>query len=290
MMDFIKKIEEARMTKTGAGQRKLTYTDCTERLYLSVLILELARRYPKYNKQVRSYADSTARHKGYDVFRLETSDLYNFIFFVAGPEEAQDRLQDPSAAKRLAKTTTVPTLILNRYLEALRLGKTPANASHVISKLETGLKIQNNQYKDIRRGLSRYAGLSDNAKKELVTTLLFAARAKLRSSDIISLLEKLAIDNNLETSNVIDTEPTTSVPDLSREGRDIANYRYLVGTKNVAMVKKFLDQARTNSAIPSNMLKAYLPAIRMIDNIVKGGPAFIQQLKLLEDRAKKSRK
>jgi hypothetical protein len=36
------------------------------------------------------------------------------------------------------------------------------------------------------------------------------------------------------------------------------------------------------------MVRAYMPAIKTIDNIVKGGPAFISMLKALERRALQS--
>jgi len=289
-MDFIKDLEEARMTRTGTDQRKLTYADCTERLYLSLLVLELLRRNPKFSSKVKSYADNTSRYNGYDKFRLGASDMYNFIYFVSGPEEAQDRLRDPGAAKIAAKQSTLSLNVLNGYLHKLRAGVLLVDAEQIILKVEKSLKVTNTDYKEIRRGITHFESLSDTSKKKVVTKLLFAARAKLRSSDLIDDLEKLATDGNFETSAVLDTEPTISTPDLSQQGPDIANYRYLVGAKNIAMTKKFLDQARNNNGVPNIMLQAYLPVIQMIDNIVKGGPGFIQQLKVLEKRAKKSRK
>lgn len=286
-MDFIKELQEARLTRQGGS--KFTYTDCTERLYLSVLVLELLRRYPNHQKNVREYADNTSRYRGYDRFRIGASDLHNFIYFVDGPEEAQDKLRDPDAAKEMATRITLPTSTLNGYLESLRHGKAPSNADEVVLKLENSLKISNTDYKAIRRAMTRYESLPARAKKQLVTRLLYAARAKLRSGDIIDDLEKLAAERDLETRGVVDTEPTVSVPDLTSGGRDLANYRFLVGSKNLALTKHLLDRAKNGQAVSGNMLEAYLPIMQMVDNIVKGGPSFIQQLKVLEKRAKNSR-
>jgi hypothetical protein len=36
-------------------------------------------------------------------------------------------------------------------------------------------------------------------------------------------------------------------------------------------------------------VQAYLPAIEMIDDIVKAGPGYIQMLRALQNRAKKAR-
>jgi hypothetical protein len=77
------------------------------------------------------------------------------------------------------------------------------------------------------------------------------------------------------------------MPDLSTTGAELALYRYLVGDKNLALTKKFLEQAKDGKAASANMVQAYMPAIEMLDDIVKAGPAFIQNLRALHKRAKK---
>ena len=63
-----------------------------------------------------------------------------------------------------------------------------------------------------------------------------------------------------------------------------------VGAKGLVGTKKFLDTAGAGKTVPAPFVQAYLPAIKMLDNIVKGGPGFIQMLRSLEKRAKSSRK
>jgi len=65
-------------------------------------------------------------------------------------------------------------------------------------------------------------------------------------------------------------------------------YRYLVGDRNLALTKKFLEQAKDGKAASANMVAAYLPAIKMIDDIVKAGPGAVQQLRAVHKRAKRS--
>ena len=45
-MDFIQELHEARLTRNTSGLKALTYTDCCERAYLTLLVLELLRRFP----------------------------------------------------------------------------------------------------------------------------------------------------------------------------------------------------------------------------------------------------
>ena len=132
--------------------------------------------------------------------------------------------------------------------------------------------------------------VTNNEKQSTITRLLLASRAKLRTSDIIGSLEELVAKKDLETYRVTDPEPKVSVPDIDVTGKDLAGYRYLVGAKNLMLTKKFLQLAKDNKSVPANILQAYLPAIIMIDNIVKGGPGFVQMLRTLENRAKKTPK
>ena len=288
-LDFLSSLFEERMTRDSRDQKVLTYTDCAERLYLTLLILQLLNQYPTYRQIATRYARET-KHSNYDRFRMYSTDLYNFVYFVTGDEEAINKLKDPKNAMQMRKKSSFPTMAFNRYLGALQQGLIAPSIMQVFLNIETGLQIRNADYKSIRRSLFQFNTLSVRDKQNLVTRLLHAARAKLRSSDSIEHLEKLAADRNLETGRVNDAEPKVSVPDVSTQGRDLALYRYLVGGKNLVAVKRFIDSALSGKSIPSSIVGAYLPAIQLIDDIVKAGPAFVSVLKALQSRAKKTRK
>jgi len=288
-MDFVSSLFEARMTRDSGDQKVLTYTDCSERLYLTLLILQLLNQYPTYRQLASKYARDT-KHSNYDRFRMYSTDLYNFVYFVTGNEEALNKLKDPESAKAMRKKSSFPTMAFNRYLMALQQGLIAPSIMQVFLNIENGLRISNTDYKNIRRNVFLFNSITEREKQNLVTRLLHAARAKLRSSDIIEYLEKLASDRNLETGRVDDREPTISIPDISTQGRDLAMYRYIVGGSNIVATKRFIDLALNGKSIPGSLVQAYLPAIKMIHDIVKAGPSFVSVLKALQSRAQKSRK
>jgi len=288
-MNFIKDLHESRMTKDNGSSKKLTYTDCGERAYLTLLALETMRQYPDFKGYVQRYCKKTSGFELYKFYRIMGTDLYNFIYFLVGDDSAQDKLKDPGAAKRLKAKTILPVAAINRHINALAQGKEPTQTSQLLLKLEGALNITNTDYKAIRRNLVSYNKLTRADKRLLVTRLIFAVRAKLRSSDIIEDFEKFAQIKDLEKTNVTDPEPTVSRPDIATQPGDLALYKYLVGSKNLALTKKFLEMAKDGKAASSNMVQAYLPAIQMIDDIVQGGPAYVQQLRALQQRAKKTR-
>ena len=105
MLEFLQDLQEARMTRNENNQRVLTYTDCCERLYLSLLVVDLLRRFPKYFRSAQNYSHLTTRYPNYKSFKLSGSDLYNFMYFVDGDGSAQDKLKNPGAAKKMRSIT-----------------------------------------------------------------------------------------------------------------------------------------------------------------------------------------
>jgi len=288
-MEFLTELHEARMTRDSGNQRVLTYTDCCERLYLTMLTLELLRRYPQFAPVAHGYAKKTTDRDSYKHFRMYATDLYNFAYFVQGDTEALAKLKDPKSATAMRLRTTLPAMAFNRYLIALSSGRTSTVSDQkVFLDIESALHITNTDYKAVRRNIFNLTRLGTADKKKTVTRLLYAVRAKLRSSDIIEHLEALAAVRDLESAKIRDPEPTVSIADISVTARDLGFYRYLLGTKNLMLAKKFIELAKDGKPIPPQMVRAYMPAIKSIDNIVKAGPAFISMLKALERRALQS--
>lgn len=101
--------------------------------------------------------------------------------------------------------------------------------------------------------------------------------------DYQQILSEIAAEENLD-------EDAWARIEKRVKAREIALYRYIVGTQNLMLAKKFLDLAEDGKSIPSSLVKGYLPAIEMIDEIVQAGPAYVQLLRALHSRAKKARK
>ena len=178
-----------------------------ERLYLSLLVVDLLRRFPKYFRAAQNYSHLTTRYPNYKSFKLSGSDLYNFIYFVDGDGSAQDKLKNPGAAKKMRKVTHLPTLQINGFLTTIANGKNPDSSNSLFINLESAIRINNTDYKNMRRAIGNFESLTSEDRKKNVTRLLYAVRAKLRSSDIIDDLEKLAVEKNFEVGSVDDNEP-----------------------------------------------------------------------------------
>lgn len=289
MMEFIKDIHEARMTRDERNTRVLTYTDCCERMYLTLLCLEIMRHFPGHSKFVKNYANRTSSRGVWRNFSSFNTDLYNLIYFVKGDKDAINKLRDPGAAQRMRDKTHLNVMALNRYLTQLANDTKPTQVSEFFMDLEQKLKIDNSTYKTVRRFATNLYKSSQSDKEKYVTLLVFAVRAKLRNSDIIDDFEKFVQSKDFESDKVIDLEPTVSIPDVGAQ-RGLLYYKYLVGQENLMMARNFLKAANQGKAIPGQFAQGYMPIIKMIDDIVQAGPTYISQLQNVHQRAKKGSK
>jgi len=289
-MEFIKDIHEARMTRDSNNARKLTYTDCCERAYLILLCVEAMRHHMPFATFARKYAKKTCEKNNYNTYSMFSTDLYNFLYFIQGDEDAMQKLKDPEAAIKTRKSITLPSMAVNRYLAQLGNDARPTDVPSLFMKVEAALKITNGDYQSIRRAVANIAKLSRTEKEKTLTRLAFAVRAKLRDSDVIEEFEKFITVKDYEVDTVKDPEPTVSVPDLPGATSGLQYYRYLVGQENIMMAKKFLDTAKNGGTVPAQYVQGYLPIVKMIDDIVQAGPAYIQNLRVIHQRAKKNLK
>jgi len=285
-MDFIKELSEARLTKDSFNQKKLTYTDCLEKAYLIFLAIEAMRKFPSATPFIREYSKDSI-NPNYKHFKISGTDLYNLLYFINGDEHALGKLKDPSSAQEMQDKVVLPLRDIETYLTSISKGNNPNMVQQFFIRLENSFLINDSNYKNIRRSFVNFDKINVTDKKAIITKLLFSLRAKLRDSDIIEKFSNLVSEKGLESDKVPDTEPTFSKPDLSSIENRFINYRLLLDKpENIFFIKKFLELSRDGKSIPSQYVAAYLPIIKIVDDIVNAGAASISLLLSLQKRTK----
>lgn len=292
MMEFIKEIHEARMTRNSSDQKSLTYSDCCEKMFLILCMIEVMRYDANNNLFLQDYLRKTTSGDGYRQFRMANTDLYNFLYFVGGDNDAMDKLKDPGSAKQIRRNTQVPIMTINGYLTQVRANPTSSaiQSFNIFYQVQNSLRQQTSKYSTLRRDIGNFPKLHISKKQEVITQLLHAAQAKLRASDIIDYYSTWAGSNRLIDPTVKDTEIDISQPDLEKSPSDVSYYRLIVGNENAVRATKFVEYAAQGKATPINFIQSYLPIIQMVHDFVKAGPVAISQLKLLHQRIKKLNK
>lgn len=288
--EFLHDIQEARMTRNSSNQRMLSYTDCKERAYLILLMMQVMRHYRSHRDTSAKYAYKTVMYRDYTRHRVDSSDLYNLFYFITGDEQALSKLKNPEAAAKERKNTLISVGNLNGYLRDMAKNTTPSKSdTEKLFQLERELNIAMADYKTLRRRVASFATDTQTDRQQTVTRLLFAGRARLSDSDFLQQFSKLALDKNLEDLSKTSPEYVVSTPDNVSQA-DVVNYRYLVPITTLPFVAKFIESVNAGRTAPAQFVQAYAPVIRMVNDIVKAGPAYIAQLKILHARAVKNTK
>lgn len=73
------------------------------------------------------------------------------------------------------------------------------------------------------------------------------------------------------------------------DNREVAYYAMLVGRTNALKAKLSKDRIEEGKTVPSSLITGYQPVAELINDIVLAGPNYINLLKNLHQRAKRSR-
>jgi hypothetical protein len=229
-------------------------------------------------------------YRDYQRFRVDSSDLYNFLHFVTGDEDTLGKLKNPGAASLARKNVRLSVGKLNGYLRNIATGSTPSKTDYqVLMTVERELKIQNSHYKELRRRLADFSTATPVERQQIATRLIFAARTKLSDSDLIPMFSKLVADKNLENYNSTNPEPEVSVADAG-DITSVQNYKFITNISRLPFINQFMDRATQGKSIPGHLVNSYYPILKMVHEIIIAGPAYIEQLKQVHNRAKNSRK
>ena len=107
----------------------------------------------------------------------------------------------------------------------------------------------------------------------------------LTDDQISEFLDEIA---QLEDLDQIDEDAWARI-EKRVTGREIALYALLVDRDKLMLAKQFVELASKKKSIPSPMVVAYQPIIEMMDDIIRAGPSYVQLLKVLHNRAKRSK-
>ena len=279
---FIKYVAEGRVVRRATDLQRYTFQEICEKIYLSFLTLSLLKNLNLTKNWVRSYARDTITYGAFDKIRYTANDLHNMLAVVDGDPEITKKLANKNSAMALRQRQSVPTLAVKRYLRLLN------SDYEFLSIMEKALGISNSDYKNLRRAIANFDTLDSRRKKITVTRLLQAVRSKLSGTDISRHLEHFSRKADFELDDVVDAEKATT--DLSMSGDELNAYRILVGPANIRRAKMAVRLAQDGKSIPANVVVAYVPIMNMIDDIARGGFAFVRLLQSIHTRAKKRRK
>lgn len=287
---FLDFVTEGKMIRSSDGISRMSFTDACDLTLLYFLALSVMRHYPISRNYVRTYANEVLKWQNWEYFRSSANDLYGLLNIIDGDIKIVSKLKDPKNALLARTRSTLPTLAVKRLLRNMANGQRPTmDDGNVLYRIDLGLR--NSSYSNLRRKVASYNNLSTREKKEVVTQLEFALKARGRNADLIDYFILFVSDYDLESKTAKDTEPTVSVPDpIPANTKDIQMLRMLgVPNKDLPFAYKVLSITSRGLPIPSRFAQAYQPIMQIVDDIVKAGPGYVNLLKQVHNRAKRAK-
>ena len=289
MYKFIDFITEGKMIRNSDGVSRLSFTDASDLVLLYFLALHVMRHYPS-RRFVKSYSEQVLKWQNWEHFRSSANDLYGLLNIIDGDEKIVEKLSNPRAAKILRDRSTFPTLTAKRLLRSFANNSPSSNDASDLIRIDNSL--QNSRYSGLRRRISNYAKLTPQERRKAVTELELALKARGRNSDIVDYYILFVQDYDLESTQVKDTEPTVSVADpIPADTKDIQMLRMLgVPNKDLPFAYKVLNMTTRGLGIPPRFAQAYAPIMRIINDIIKAGPGYVNLLKQVHNRARTAKR
>jgi hypothetical protein len=281
---FLKYVVEGRIVRRPGDLQRYTFQEICEKIYLSFLSISLLKNFSQTANWVKSYSRETITYGDFDKVRYSANDLHNMLAVVDGDSAITQKLSDKNAALALRQRLSLPTLAVKRYLRMLN------SDYEFLASLERSLQIKSTDYKNLRLAIASFNTLDGRRKKVAVTRLLQAVRAKLSGTDIARKVEEFSKKQKFELDNVVDAEVEMDADKTELSGAELNAYRILVGPSNVRRAKMAVDMAKDGKGLPSNIVSAYLPIMKMVDDIIGGGYTFVKLVQSIHERAKKARK
>ena len=281
---FLKYVVEGRIVRRPGDLQRYTFQEICEKIYLSFLGISLLKNFSQTANWVKSYSRETITYGDFDKVRYSANDLHNMLAVVDGDSAITQKLSNKNAALALRQRLSLPTLAVKRYLRMLN------SDYEFLASLERSLQIKSTDYKNLRLAIASFNTLDGRRKKVAVTRLLQAVRAKLSGTDIARKVEEFSKKQKFELNNVVDAEVEMDADKTELSGAELNAYRILVGPSNVRRAKMAVDMAKDGKGLPSNIVSAYLPIMKMVDDIIGGGYTFVKLVQSIHERAKKARK
>lgn len=281
---FLKYVVEGRIVRRPGDLQRYTFQEICEKIYLSFLGISLLKNFSQTANWVKSYSRETMTYGDFDKVRYSANDLHNMLAVVDGDSAITQKLSNKNAALALRQRLSLPTLAVKRYLRMLN------SDYEFLASLERALQIKSTDYKNLRLAIASFNTLDGRRKKVAVTRLLQAVRAKLSGTDIARKVEEFSKKQKFELNNVVDAEVEMDADKTELSGAELNAYRILVGPSNVRRAKMAVDMAKDGKGLPSNIVSAYLPIMKMVDDIIGGGYTFVKLVQSIHERAKKARK
>ena len=204
---FISELSESKLMRSKSAISRYNARDAADIVFLYSIILVVLKNDFRYASAAATYARKTLSNGNFSSFRSSGTDLYMAASVVRDGSTLRRLVGDEVESDALFKNLRFDIMQFKKFM--MGIVKTDLNFrfdNTYLFKLERQLKIDNPQYKAVRRMGADWNNLSSQQRISVVTRLLQALRARFPMSEMRPILANFAKERSYIDTGSVDME------------------------------------------------------------------------------------
>jgi hypothetical protein len=190
-LSFVKDLNESSQYRTRFSLANVTPRVIADHAFIDMITLWILYNEYDYAPTSVEYARKTLMFGNFDMYRQSSTDLYMTLHILISKNLSLVK-HDESAKLFLQRIHLNPTII-NVFLKKITNNSLVSlSARQVLQKLERELKIEDSNYRSIRRLAQNWGFLTNIQKSLVITKILQFYNAHASRSELMSVLSDLA--------------------------------------------------------------------------------------------------
>ena len=204
---FITELSESKLMRSKSAISRYNARDAADIVFLYSIILVVFKNDFRYASAAATYARKTLANGNFSSFRSSGTDLYMAASVVRDGSTLRKLVDDEVASDALFKNLRFDVMMFKKFMMNVVGTKLDRNFDNsYLFKLERQLKIDNPQYKAVRRMGADWNNLSSQQRISVVTRLLQALRARFPMSELRPILANFAKERRYIDTDAVDME------------------------------------------------------------------------------------
>lgn len=204
-LDFISELNESSQYRTIYSLKTTDTRTLADHLFIDLISLWILYNEYEYAPVSIEYARKTTLFGNFNMYRQSATDLY-LTTHVLSNENLELTTNTENDKIFFERISLSGSKVFQFVKKVSRNALTASYARQFLLEIEKTLRIENSNYRSIRRMAQNWALLSESQKSLVITRILQFYRARARRSELYNVMLDLSKEKNYLIKNATDAE------------------------------------------------------------------------------------
>lgn len=222
-LQLINDLNESRMYRSRHAFRSVDARQVADHAFMDMIALWILYNEFEFAPAVIDYAAKTSQMYGFKRYLQSNTDLYLNLHIIS--EKRIDLLSTESDLVALERLNINEKQVV-RYLHQIAANSIQIGQVRMtLQRLEQSLRIENSNYRSIRRLAQSWPTLDTGRKRATITRMIMFYRAHARRSEMFQMINSLAKARNLEDRSAANPELSKAAKAAAIAGAGYVSYQ-----------------------------------------------------------------